>query len=194
MLRYSAVALLLVLVAAFAACNGGGDDATPTSSAVTPGATPAASPEPRTPSSEIRSLDLAATDAVQALLDATGGTYVQDSVLYADLTDDGAEDAVVPVSSGGTLGDVGFIVLMLGDDAVEALLTVEADAGTGISVSIEDGMLVTLEPAPGLDDPECCPSQFFRKVYVWDGSSLRLDSVGVADNPDSRGKTPGAAQ
>lgn len=147
--------------------------------------TPAASPEPRTPSSEIRSLDLAATGAVQALLDSTGGTYVQDSVLYADLTGDGAEEAVVPVSSGGTLGDVAFIVLMLGDAAIETLLTVEPDAGHGISVSIEDGKVIALEPAPGPDDPECCPSQLFQRVYAWDGSALRLDSGGLIDNPDN---------
>lgn len=186
MLRRPAVALLLVLAATSTACNGGGgDDATPTSSAETPAATPAASPEPRTPSSEIRSLDLEGTDAVQALLDTTGGTYVQDSVLYADLTGDGAEEAVVPVSSGGTLGDVAFIVLMLGDDTIETLLTVEPDAGNGISVSIEDGKVITLEPAPGPDDPECCPSQFFRRVYAWDGSALRVDSSGFIDNPDN---------
>jgi predicted small secreted protein len=194
MLRRSAVVLLLVLAATSTACNGGGDDAKPTSSAGTPAGTPAASPKPRTPSSEIRGLDLAATDAVQALLDATGGAYAQDSVQYADLTGDGAEDAVVPVSSGGTLGDVAFIVLMLGDDSVETLLTVEPDAGTGISVSIEGDTVVSLEPAPGPDDPECCPSQFLRKVYAWDGSALTLDSSGLIDNPDNGAKTPYAAQ
>ncbi len=195
MLRGSAVALL-VLAATFSACRGGGgdDDATPTSSAETPDATAAASPAPRTPSSEIRSLDLEGADAVQALLDATGGTYVQDSVLYADLTDDGAEEAVVPVSSGGTLGDVAFIVLVLGDDDIEALLTVTADGGRGVSVSIEDGKVIAIEPAPGADDPECCPSQLFRRVYAWDGSALKLESGGVFDNPDIGDKTPDTAQ
>jgi hypothetical protein len=196
-LRRPAVTLLVLtatFAVLFAACNGGGDDATPTSSAGTPDATATASPEPRTPSSEIRGLDLASADAVQALLDTTGGTYVQDSVLYADLTDDGAEEAVVPVSSGGTLGDVAFIVLMLEDGAIETLLTVGPDAGTGISVSIEDGKVITLEPVPGPDDPECCPSQFFQRVYAWDGSALRLDSSGFIDNPGSGDKTPDAAQ
>ncbi len=195
MLRCPAVALLLVLAAAFAGCGGGGgDDAKPTSSAGTPDATAAASPEPRTPSSEIRSLDLEGTDAVQALLDTTGGAYVQDSVLYADVTDDGAEEAVVPVSSSGTLGDIAFIVLVLGDDGVEALLTVTADGGHGISVSIEDGKVIAIEPAPGPDDPECCPSQLFRKVYAWDGFALKLESGSVFDNPDVGDKTPDAAQ
>lgn len=180
MLRRPAVALL-VLGAALAACGGGGgDDATPTSSAETPGATAAASAEPRTPSGDIRSRDLEETDAVQALLDTTGGTYVQDSVLYADVTDDGAEEAVVPVSSGGTLGDVGFTVLALADDSIEALLTVTPVGGGGVSVDIEDGKVIAVEPAPGPDDPECCPSQLRTTVYAWDGDSLEAESVSTA--------------
>jgi len=195
MLRRPAIVLLFVCAAVLAACNGGGgDDATPTSSAGTPDATAAVSPAPRTPSSEIRSLNLEGTDAVQALLDATGGTYVQDSVLYADLTDDGAEEAVVPVSSGGTLGDIAFIVLALGDDGVEALLTVTADGGMGVAVSVDGGKVIAIEPAPGPDDPECCPSQLFRRVYAWDGTALKLESGSVLDNPDIGDKTPDAAQ
>lgn len=187
MLRRTAVTML-VLASLIAGCGGGGgDDATPTSPAETPAATPAASPGP---SSEIRGLDLLTLDPVQALLETTGGIYVQGSVLYADLTGDGAEDAVVPVSSGGTLGDIAFIVLALGDGGTETLITVEPDGGGGISVSIEDGQVVTLEPAPGPDDPECCPGQFFRKVYVWDGSSLRLDSVGAVDASEIGEATP----
>lgn len=193
-LRFPAVTLLVLAVLVTACKGGGGDDATPTSSAGTPDATASASPEPRTPSSEIRGLDLEGTDAVQALLDATGGAYVQDSVLYADLTDDGAEEAVVPVSSGGTLGDVAFVVLALGDDDIEALLTVTADGGMGVSVSVDGGKVITVEPAPGPDDPECCPSQLFRRVYAWDGSALKLESGSVVDNPGVDGKTPDAAQ
>lgn len=179
MLRRTAVTML-VLAALIAACGGGGgDDATPTSPAETPAATPASSPGP---SSFIRRLDLLTLDAVQALLKTTGGIYVQGSVLYADLTGDGAEEAVVPVSSGGTLGDVAFLVLMLGDNVLETPLTVRPEAGGSLSVSIEGGQLVVIEPMPGPDDPECCPSQLRRTVYAWDGDSLEIESVETVES------------
>ena len=179
MLRRTAVTML-VLAALIAACGGGGgDDATPTSPAETPAATAAASPGP---SSLIRRLDLPTLDAVQALLKTTGGIYVQGSVLYADLTGDDAEEAVVPVSSGGTLGDVAFLVLMLGDNVLETPLTVRPEAGGSLSVSIEGGQLVVIEPMPGPDDPECCPSQLRRTVYAWDGDSLEIESVETVES------------
>ena len=179
MLRRTAVTML-VLASLIAACGGGGgDDATPTSPAETPAATAAASPGP---SSLIRRLDLPTLDAVQALLKTTGGIYVQGSVLYADLTGDDAEEAVVPVSSGGTLGDVGFIVLKIGDNVLETPLTVRPEAGGSLSVSIEGGQLVVIEPMPGPDDPECCPSQLRRTVYAWDGDSLEIESVETVES------------
>ena len=168
--------------------GGGGDDATPTSPVETPAATPASSPGP---SGFIRRLELLTLDAVQALLVRTGGTLVQSSVLYADLTGDGAEDAVVPVSSGGTLGDVAFIVLKIGDNyVIETPLTVEAAGGGSLSVRIEGGQLVVIEPVPGPDDPECCPSMLRRTTYGWNGAALAIVDVTTEPNPMAGVKTP----
>ena len=113
----------------------------------------------------------------------TDGLYVQDNVLYADLTDDGEEEAVVPISSGGTLGDVGFVVLTESEGALEALLTATPQAG-GVSVNIEDGRVVAVEAAPGPDDPECCPSQLRTTVYAWDGEELAVESSTVGPAAD----------
>ena len=87
-----------------------------------------------------------------------------------------------------------FLQHAFGDDGIEALLTVTADGGMGVSVSVDGGKVITIEPAPGPDDPECCPSQLFRRVYAWDGTALKLESGSVLDNPDIGDKTPDAAQ
>jgi hypothetical protein len=182
MLRRPAVATLALCVALLAAsaCDGdsGGDEASPTPA--TPAATAVTTP---TDPDAIRSLDLERTTDVQVLLQQTGGTYTQANVLYADLTDDGAEEAVVPVSSGGTLGDIAFIVLTPGGDSARALLMVVPAGANGVAVSIEGGKLVATEPVPGPDDPECCPSQIRTTVYVWDGSALNVESSVTGPNP-----------
>ena len=176
--RHSMLALMIALPLLLqAACNGddGGDDATATATLETPALTT----EPTLPPEGIRALDLREAEPVRDLLDVTGGLYVQDNVLYADLTDDGEEEAVVPISSGGTLGDVGFIVLTSSQGALDALLTFTPQAG-GVSVSIEDEKIVAIEAAPGPDDPECCPSRLRTTVYAWDGEALVVESSTVA--------------
>ena len=78
-----------------------------------------------------------------------------------------------------------------GDDVVEVL---KVDAREfGIAANIEDGALVTTEPVPGPDDPECCPSQIKTTTYVGDGGSslTELSSV-VEPNPAGGAKTPTA--
>jgi hypothetical protein len=189
MLRVPAAALLFTLVVSFAACGGGSDDDDPT-----PTTEPAATAEPTSgaPSDAIRSIDLESTQAVQDFVAEIGGTYVQANVLYADLTDDNIEDAVVPLSSDGTLGDVGFIVVTPeGDDDASELLSVDASE-FGVSVGIEGGKLVTVEPVPGPDDPNCCPSQIKTTIYAWDGDELAVESETTAENPAGGAKTPSA--
>jgi hypothetical protein len=182
------VVVLGIAVCALAiACDGGGDDdgdATPTQS---PDATEPSS-SPTTPPEGIRALDLQASEPVQDLIEVTGGLYVQDNVLYADLTDDGEEEAVVPLSSGGTLGDVGFVVLMLDEGALEPVLTVTPEAGEGIAVSVSAGQLTSVEPVRGQDDPECCPSSLRTTVYAWDGDELAVESSKT--EPAATAKTP----
>jgi hypothetical protein len=180
MVRRPAVALMVALPLLLAACDGddGGGD-TPTTTVETPGTTA----EATLPPEGIRALDLRSSEAVQDLLDVTGGLYVQDNVLYTDLTGDGDEEAVVPVSSGGTLGDVGFIVLTEAEGALEALLTATPQTG-GVSVVVVDGKVFAVEAVPGPDDPECCPSQLRTTVYAWDGEELAVESSTVEPAAD----------
>jgi hypothetical protein len=183
------VVVLGIAVCAFAtACDGGGDDDDATATQP-PGATEPAS-SPTTPPEGIRALDLQSSEPVQDLIDVTGGLYVQDNVLYADLTEDGEEEAVVPLSSGGTLGDVGFLVLTLDAGAIEPLLTVTPEIGEGIAVSLSGGQLTAVEPVRGPDDPECCPSSLRTTIYAWDGDELAVESSNT--EPAATAKTPQA--
>ena len=182
-----------VVSAALIACNGGGDDddPTPTAAPASPSAaaTVATTPTPGvTPSGAIREIDLSAQGDVQALVSDSGGSFVQEDVLYADLTGDAIEDAVVPLSSGGTQGFVAFIVLTPDGDATSTLLR-EEPAG-GFTLVIEGDALVMIEPVPGPSDPECCPSMLRRTTYGWNGAALAIENVATVPNPDGGAKTP----
>jgi len=50
---------------------------------------------------------------------------------------------------------------------------------------------VSIQPVPGPDDPECCPSQLRTTTYAGDGGSgLTEESSVVEDNPAGGVKTP----
>ena len=186
-MRWISVVLAAVAVAAVA-CGGGGDDddSTPTRPVPTSDATVAATvPAIPTPSGEIRSIDLQSEPDVAELLTETGGEYVQDDVLYADLTGDGIEEAIVPVSSGGTLGSVAFIVLTPTGDSTFTLLVQQPTDTKGLAIGIEGSNLVQLEPVFGPDDPECCPSMLRKTIYGWNGDALAIESVETEENPGS---------
>jgi hypothetical protein len=136
---------------------------------------------------DIRTLDLESQEAVQELLSATGGTYEQESVIYADVTGDDADDAVVPVASGGTMGDVGYVVLAATADGAEPVL--ERSPGGPVSVEVAGGQVVETLPVPGPDDPECCPSQLRTITYTWDGEALVVESDETGPNPAGGVKT-----
>lgn len=191
-----AIVVLSVAAAAFAACGGGGGTKTATPTRSPSGSVTAASTSSTavTPSLGIRMLDLSKLPDVQAVIAATGGQYVQTSVLYADLTGDGVDDAVVPISSGGTLGDVAFLVLAPAGDGARTLLK-EAPAGGsgGLAVNVVDGQVVMTQPVYGAEDPNCCPSELRKTTYVWDGTTFAVQSVKTEVNPVGGGKkTPSA--
>jgi hypothetical protein len=172
---------------AFAACDGGGDDGDDPTTVPTSAAT--AEPTAAGPSDAIREIDLESEPAVQSVVDEMGGTYEQANILYADVTGDGVEDAIVPLSSGGTLGDVALIVVALAGDGVEEILTVDARE-FGITANVVDDALVTYEPVPGPDDPFCCPSQVRTTTYAGDGATGLTVESEVVGPPDGASTPP----
>jgi hypothetical protein len=199
MRRFIIIAGSLVLaVFAFAACGGDGDGgaATPTAQPTRP-ATPIRTPPPRrTPAVDIREIDLEALPEVQAAIEETGGLFVQTDVTYADLTGDGFDEAIAPIASGGTLGNLGFFVVTVNGTEPDVLLSEFPTESGGVAVSIEDGKLVMTQPVYGPDDPECCPSSLRRTTYAWNGTALAVEDVRTEPNPAAGGGgvTPGAGQ
>jgi hypothetical protein len=183
----------IALAGLLGACGGGGGARTATPARQSsPAATARAS---ATPSLGIRTLDLSKAPDVRDLVASTGGVYVQTSVIYADLTGDGIDDAVVPISSGGTLGDVAFVVLAPSGAGTKTLLKVApTDGAGGLSVAVMVGRLVMTRPVYAPEDPNCCPSSLRRTTYAWDGAAFGVQSETTEANPSGDGKrTPGSA-
>lgn len=178
------------------ACGGGsGGSKTATPAARPTAARSAAGTPSGSPASTlgIRTLDLTTVPGVQKLIADNGGSIVPSEVIYQDLTGDNEDEAVVPISSGGTLGDVAFIVLQAKSSGAKTLLS-EAPGG-GLAVSIEDGKLVMTQSVPGVDDPNCCPSNLRKTVYRWDGARLVVESEQTVPNLDDGNKaTPSVPQ
>lgn len=192
-----AAMILACLALMVAACNGGDDDGDETPAATASVSVTAGATAERTPHGEIREMDLESAEDVQALLTEVGGEYVQENVIYADVTDDGVDDAVVPVASGGTMGNLAFIVLTpTGTDETATLLTVEARSRGGMAVEVRaDGTILVTEPVYGPDDPECCPGMLRLSTYAWNGAALALVDEQTVDNPEGQVKpTPSPAQ
>ena len=116
-------------------------------------------------------------------------------MIYVDLTGTGQTDAVVPIASGGTLGDVAFIVLAPdGSGGARTLLKGEPTGQAGLAVAVVGGKLVMTEPVPGPNDPECCPSQLKKTTYAWNGSAFIVESTTTETNPAGGAKgTPSVA-
>lgn len=186
----SIVVALTFFAAAIAGCGGGGGGATKTPSASrSPAATSSSVATATTPSLGIRELDLSKVDDVTAIIASTGGQFVQTSVIYADLTGDGVDEAIVPISSGGTMGDVAFLVLAASGRGTKTLLKeVPLGASGGLSVAVVDGQLVMTQAIYGPEDPNCCPSALRRTTYVWNGTSLAVQSIKTEVSPSGGGK------
>ena len=179
-------AVPLVLVALAAGCGEGGTDgggsgasSTPTAEAMTATATPAVP----TPAPEIRDEDLASQPGVQEFLASFGGEVLPSDTMYADFTEDGIEEAVVHVSSGGTLGNLAVFVFGYGPGGLQELLREIPPAealGGHIRATEEAGQLVITWAIYGPDDPNCCPSGGLRsRYYRWDGQELVIEREDV---------------
>jgi hypothetical protein len=172
----SLLVMLLSGTAMAPACDG--DDGGVSSTATVVRETPVSTAEVTatlSPTVQIRDVALDDLPQVRQLIAATGGQFVQAGVLYADLTEDGAEDAVVPISSGGTRGDIAFVVLSPHGDAITTVLSVIPEESS-VSVAVVDGALASYEPVYGPEDPLCCPSELRTTVYAWDGERLVVES------------------
>ena len=184
--------LLLVAALVVAACDMGQDqepEATPTSSPMSsPSSVPSEEPEPTATAVAnpgIKGVDFSRVPAVEELVANSGGHLLSQEIIFADLTGDGADEAVVPISSGGSGGNVAYAVFgYIGGD-LEELLVVKPEAGR-VTVAAEDGMLVETQPVYAPEDPFCCPSQLRHTYYGWDGSEFVVDHEETETVPSAK--------
>jgi hypothetical protein len=173
-----AAAILIPLTLACGSGNGGDDGpASPT-------------PEPTVPpdATAIRNVDFATLPAVQTLIRQLGGGELEKPAIeFADLTGDQREEAIVPVSSGGTLGNVAYTVMTMRSGSPQSILTVTRDRNSvgGLVLAVEDGTLVKYVGKYGPEDPLCCPRLLVRTEYRWDGSALQV--AGEQEIPSGSG-------
>jgi hypothetical protein len=172
--------VLLSLTAALilAACGSGDDDT----------ATSKVTPTPRD-ATAIRTVDVADVPAVSTTARQLGGEVDEKAVMYVDLTGDGREEAVVPIASGGTLGNLAYVVLTVHNGTPESILT-ETAAGTagGVQMELDVGKLVATTAEYGPEDPLCCPSYLIKTQYRWDGTQLQVETENRLPNPNAQTK------
>ncbi len=169
--------LIAALFAALllAGCGTGADNEGPPSPTPSPGPTAVTY-------TDIRDVDFSEVPQVVDLLSG-GGEILPETIIYADLTGNGQDEAVVPIASGGTAGDIGFAVFALRNGALEELL---AKAEGRVALDVEEGQLVETQPIYGPDDPNCCPSQLKKIYYRWDGNALVPEREETIENPQKQ--------
>lgn len=107
------------------------------------------------------------------------GYALLDGVLYGNLDASGAEEAIVPLHSGGTAGSTGFLLYREGDPAPRLALV---RTGYKLGISIEGTRLVIHEPYYVGFEPNCCPSALTRMVHALDGDQLVMLSSEIEPN------------
>jgi hypothetical protein len=162
------VFLIAPLAVLLAAACGGGDSksSTPQPSNGTPPAD----------ADVIRGVNLNNEKDVQAALSKFGGGSVaQNEIAYADLTGDLREEAIIPITSGGTMGNIAYLVLSPATGGTDLILTrtMDRNSASGLNMEVENGELVEYIGEYGPEDPMCCPSVLRRTTFKWDGSKLQ---------------------
>jgi hypothetical protein len=136
----------------------------------------------------IRDVDFESLPEMVALLERLGsGRVATEAVVYEDLTGDLREEAIVPITSDGTLGNVAYLVYSLRSGKPELILTRTMDRTTasGLVMGVDDfGTLTETVGVYGAEDPLCCPSVLRLTTFSWDGSALQVAGEVKEDNPN----------
>ena len=106
-----------------------------------------------------------------------------EDVGYEDLDGDGAEEALIPLFSGGTAGNVGLLLYREAPDRPRLVL---ARSGYKLGMSLDAGRLVLYEPAYVGFEPNCCPSASTISTYRLVGDRLVQETFEVEPNEEAR--------
>lgn len=172
--------------------------------------TPNQRPEPTATTGSIHSIDFAnfsypgqyiLTDGSKSFTlqrgkFAGGGTQIRFAYLnYGDVTGDGIEDAIVTLAPilAGTATPLVTYVYSLKDNTPRLLWVFStgdrADGGLR-RVYSENGKLIIERFSPINSKGTCCPTQFTRTKYSWDGTKFRQSGmVDTIPNPTGSADT-----
>ena len=186
------IAVVAVALFTLAACDDDGSDggeATPTQAIEAPSptaTTPATEAAATTiPTQDIRNEDFSTQPSVQELLEAEPRQRTLGEVVYADLTGDGAEEAVVHVESGGTGGVFNVFVFGYVDGELQQLLSENQSSGGHMVGFVESGQLIVQWPIYNEGDTNIGPTGgLSRHFYDWDGASFVIEREEVIDLED----------
>jgi len=90
-------------------------------------------------------------------------------IKHADLNNDGNDEAIVGIPSGGTRGDLGVLVYSLADQKVTLIGQFVGDKKTA---EIKDNQLIIHQPYYLETDANCCPSFYDLTTYSWKDSKF----------------------
>jgi hypothetical protein len=108
-------------------------------------------------------------------------------VKVGDISGDGKPEALVPLSSGGTGGDIGLLVYTEGRGGAPVFVT--ALGGYKMSGQPENGRLTVRQPVYVGWEANCCPSGLETAQYRLRGARLQRLSASVEGFPEARGST-----
>ena len=95
-----------------------------------------------------------------------------DQVICFDFTRDGRVDLAVTIASGGTAGDIGFVVFRGVPGGWRVALTRD---GYKIGVFRIGGDVVASQPVYRKNDPNCCPTGGFDHLrFRWQGARFAV--------------------
>lgn len=136
-------------------------------------------------------MEFSALPEVKAALGRlSGGALDEASAIFADLTGDRREEAVLPIASGGTGGNLGYLVFTLRESSPLLILNRAADRATagGVFMAVVEGKLVETAGEYAAEDPFCCPSILRKTTFRWDGKLLQVEREEKLPNPDAQQK------
>lgn len=114
-----------------------------------------------------------------------GGIPQIDEIVYLDMDGDGIEEAGIPLNSGGTAGEIGFLVYK---QASPAPRLVGWEEGYKMLLKQEQGKLVAVNAIYAGWEPNCCPGGLSYTTYVLKSDKLttvaeRTEGIPEAQQP-----------
>jgi hypothetical protein len=119
--------------------------------------------------------------AVRGANPGVGGYPLLDDIIYVDMDGDRVEEAAITLSSGGTAGNLGFLVYR---QAAQAPQLAAWQGGYKLGLLVERGRPVARNALYAGWEPNCCPSGFSYDTYALQSQQLKLlahRDEGIAD-------------